>query len=162
RQGFFETGDFSKILPHLPEPLDDMARFAFATGWRRGMLLGMRWSHVDRAGRLVTLPDSKNDDPQSVPLVDELLEVIERRWNAGEYRTGGGAIGVSEYVFHREGGPIPTSTFNTQFREARKKAGVSSGRIFHDLRRTAARNMIRGGVPQSVAMRVTGHRSDAM
>lgn len=29
RQGFFETGDFRKILPHLPEPLDDMARFAF-------------------------------------------------------------------------------------------------------------------------------------
>jgi len=31
-----------------------------------------------------------------------------------------------------------------------------------DLRRTAARNMIRGGVPQSIAKRVTGHRSDSM
>jgi integrase len=126
------------------------------------MLLGMRWSHVDRAGRVVTLPDSKNDDPQSMPLDDELLEVIERRWKAREYRTREGAIGVSEYVFHRDGKPIPGTTFGVQFREAKKKAGISSGRIFHDLRRTAARNMIRGGVPQSVAMRVTGHRSDAM
>ena len=67
RQGSFETGDFLKILLHLPEPLDNMARFAFSTGCRRGMLLGMRWSDVDRAGRAVMLPDSKNDDPQSVP-----------------------------------------------------------------------------------------------
>jgi integrase len=121
----------------------------------------MQWSHVDRTGRVVMLPDSKNDDPQSVPLEDELLEVIERRWKAREYPTREGAIGVSAYVFHRDGKPIPSSTFNRQFAEARKAAGVG-GKLFHDLRRTAARNMIRGGVPQSIAMRVTGHRSDSM
>jgi integrase len=160
-QGSFETGDFLKVLPHLPEPLDDMARFAFVTGWRRGMLLGMKWAHVDRIGRVVTLPDSKNDDPQSVPLDDELVDVIERRWKAREYRTREGAIGVSEHVFHRDGQPIAKPTFNRQFAEARKRAGVP-GKLFHDLRRTAARNMIRGGVPQSIAKRVTGHRSDSM
>ena len=36
------------------------------------------------------------------------------------------------------------------------------GRIFHDFRRTAARNMIAAGTPQVVAMRITGHRTDAM
>lgn len=161
RQGFFETGDFLKLLPHLPEPLDDMARFAFATGWRRGMLIGMKWSHVDRAGRVVTLPDSKNDDPQSMPLDDELLEIIERRWKAREYQTPMGGTGVCEYVFHRGGQPVAVSTFNRQFALAREAAGVA-GRIFHDFRRTAARNMVRAGVPQSVAKRVTGHRSDSM
>jgi integrase len=161
RQGFFETGDFRKILPFLPSPLDDMARFAFETGWRRGMLIGMRWEHVDLAGRSVTLPDSKNDDPQTMPLDGELWEVIQRRWKAREYATIGGGVGIAAHVFHRGGRPIPTSTFNTQFAEARKKAGVV-GALFHDLRRTAARNMIRGGVPQSIAKRVTGHRSDSM
>lgn len=95
-----------------------MARFAFETGWRRGMVLGMKWAHVDRQGGAVMLPDSKNDDPQSIPLDGELLAVIERRWKAREFRTIGGGTGISEYVFHRGDSAIPTSTFNTQFAAA--------------------------------------------
>jgi integrase len=161
RQGFFELEDFRKVLAHLPGPLDDVCCFAFDTGWRRGMLLGMKWSDVDRAGRTVTLPDSKNDDPQTVPLDGELWEVIERRWKMREFLGPFGSIGVSEFVFHRNGKRIPTSTFEVQFRRANEAAGVV-GRIFHDLRRTAARNMVRAGVPQSIAQRVTGHRSASM
>jgi integrase len=61
--------------------------------------------------------------------------VIERRWGAREYQTREGTIGVSEYVFHRCGKPISKPTFNREFAEARKKAGLA-GLIFHDLRRT--------------------------
>lgn len=162
RQGFFETADLMRLLEHLPEPLAAMARFAFATGWRRGTLLGLRWEWVDRAGGVVGVPDSKNGEPQSVPLDDELTAIIEGRWRSREYPRLGGAIGVSEYVFHRGGAPIPTSTFNKQFRKACRKAGVSPGRLFHDLRRTAVRNMVRAGVPETVAMTITGHKTRSM
>ncbi|MDQ2969813.1 MAG: site-specific integrase, partial [Acidobacteriota bacterium] len=161
RQGFFETNDFLRIIPHLPTPFDDIARFAFSTGWRCGMLLGMRWEHVDRAGRLVTLPDSKNDDPQSIPLEDELRELVERRWRARDYRTALGGAGVSQYVFHVEGRPIEYWRFNKTWVEARIAVGLP-GKLFHDLRRTAARNMVRGGVADEIAMKVTGHRTRSM
>ncbi len=44
----------------------------------------------------------------------------------------------------------------------KSKAKAQYGRLFHDLRRSAARNMILSGVPQAVAMQITGHLTDSM
>ena len=62
-------------------------------------------------------------------------------------------------VFHRDG--VPIKEFRFTWRKACAAAGVPDLK-FHDLRRTAVRNMRRAGVPQVVRMRISGHRTDSM
>ena len=65
----------------------------------------------------------------------------------------------SEYIFHLNGRPI--ASFRKAWATACKFANVP-GRLFHDLRRCAARNLLASGVPQTVAMKITGHKTDSM
>ena len=60
---------------------------------------------------------------------------------------------------HRRGKPL--GRIEECWNTACRKAGVE-GKVFHDLRRTAVRNMIRAGVPQHVAMMISGHRTTKM
>jgi len=62
-------------------------------------------------------------------------------------------------IFHRGGRPV--REFRKSWASACKAAGVA-GRLFHDLRRSGVRNLIRAGVPQSVAMAISGHTTTSM
>ena len=66
---------------------------------------------------------------------------------------------IIPHVFHRDGEPI--KSFRGAWRSACKTAGLP-GRIFHDFRRTAVRNLERAGVSRSVAMQMVGNKTEAI
>ena len=65
-----------------------------------------------------------------------------------------------ELADHRGGPktPRPILKYAKAWKAATVAAGLT-GRIPHDLRRTAVRNMVRRGVPERVAMQLTGHKT---
>jgi integrase len=62
-------------------------------------------------------------------------------------------------VFHRNGKPI--LSYSGEWETACEEAELE-GRLVHDLRRTAVRNLERAGVSRSVAMKLTGHKTEAV
>jgi integrase len=153
RQGFLEHGDFLALLSNLPDYLKPVVEFLYLSGWRKGEALKLEWRDVDLQGRVVRLrmENSKNKESRILPLTARLWEIIQER--------------ISErrldclYVFHLSGQRI--GDFRKAWKTACKKSGLE--RIIpHDLRRCAARNLSRAGIPESVAMEITGHKTRSM
>jgi integrase len=89
----------------------------------------------------------------------ELWNIIERQLRARGFERSDKTLSSSGFVFHSGGAPI--GDIRKAWATACKKAGVA-GRLFHDLRRTLIRNAIRGGVPERVAMAMSGHKTRAV
>jgi integrase len=152
RKGFLEHWQYIRLRQELPEYLRPIVAMGFYTGMRLGEILGLRWENVDLLNAQVHLdPETtKNDEPRTVPLVYELLELlkIERQKNP-----------EAQWVFTR--GRRPVGSFYKAWTSACERAGLC-GLLFHDLRRTGVRNMVRAGVPERVAMAVSGHKTRAV
>jgi integrase len=157
RQGFFEKAEFDAVHLHLPTDLKDFVLFAYITGWRKSEIAAVRWEHV--VGNEILIPGAvtKNNQPRKVCVAGELVALMERRKAAQSYVVDG-VSHFALHVFHREG--LPVQEFRKAWASATKKAG--SKKLFHDLRRSAIRNMIRSGVDESVAMDISGHRTRSM
>lgn len=110
----------------------------------------LEWRDVDLPGKVVRLrPEiSKNKDGRVLPLSGELLEIIERAHSSRQLDC--------PFVFHRRGEAI--GDFRKAWSNACKAAGLGKS-LVHDLRRTAVRNMVRAGIPDRVAMTLSGHKT---
>jgi hypothetical protein len=164
REGFCDPPEFARLLAHLrarqAPDVADAAEFAYLTCLRRGNALGAQWPWFTLrieggavTGGSVRLPGAvtKNKKPLPLVLTGQLLALVARRW----------ALRVPEcpYVFHRDGRPI--RDFRVNWLAASKAVGLS-GLLFHDLRRSGARNYRRAGVTEDVIMRIGGWKTASM
>src|SRR6185437_10155348 len=156
----------------------------FYSGMRLGEIKRLRWSNVNLFDRQIGLDPgtTKNGDARIIPLMGELPEMLSilRKRNQS-----------SEFVFTRDGKPLVSfrkawmsaflatglgrllcATCQTQLDSKRicskceKKIAINravyEGLIFHDLRRAGIRNLVRAGVPEKVAMTISGHKTRAV
>lgn len=160
RQGFFEEEDLQAVLPHLAPHARNLVEFLYLTGWRSGETLRLQWSDIDWDRRTVHLRDSKNREPRIFPFrYHPRVEAVLRRqrelvtaWERQHSK-------LCTAVFHWHGHAIK------KLRRSWKRACAAAGmpdRLVHDFRRTAVRNLIRAGVQQAIAMKITGHKTGSI
>jgi site-specific recombinase XerD len=160
RRGFVDDAQFAAIRDNLPAALRPVATFAYITGWRvQSEVLPLEWRSVDRKAGEVRLDagTTKNRAGRVFPFNDELRRLFAALWTEHQSLRDGDTI--CPYVFQRSGKRI--KSLRGAWSAACEAAGCP-GRILHDLRRSAVRNMERRGLSRSVAMQLTGHKTESV
>jgi len=154
RQGYFEYDQYLVLKAALPYYLQPLITIAYYTGMRKNEIMGLLWEQVDMREGKITLKaqDTKNKEPRVIFMVEELFEEIRSQKALRDRRYPN-----CPYVFFGESGE-QVRDFRSAWASALKEAKLQ-GRVFHDFRRTAIRNMGRAGVPEKVAMLISGHKT---
>jgi integrase len=162
RTGFFDRAEVEALLACIEdEGIRDFIEWAFRTGMRKGEIRRLTWEMLDRTGSPWVLrvpgPITKNRSPRALGLLGATKVIMERRLLA--------RCLDCPLIFHRvakgkAGQPI--ADFWDVWKAGLNAAGLAPSRLFHDLRRSAVRTLIRAGVDQATAMKVSGHKTASM
>lgn len=162
RRGYLDEKDLPKLLKAMSSVLHPFVRFLYATGMRSGQASKLTWDMVDKNCAELHVPGelTKNGEDFTLPLVYKNNEPIFD------------FVKDFKRMTRLNGEPIfDTTNFRSEWRRACHKLGlgifdeetqVYRGLRPHDFRRTACRNMVKTGIPQTVAMAISGHKTDSM
>jgi len=143
---------FDELVEHADPLLRPVLVLAFETGMRSEENLGLRREQVDFDERVIQLApqDTKTGKPRTIFLTDRAFEAIDSQ-----------PVSLSGYVFTNPKTGTRWKDIRKMFNQARTAAGMPE-LWFHDLRRSFATEARRRGIPESVVMQMTGHRTTAI
>jgi len=169
RQGFFEHDQYRALRDALPDYLKLPTAIGYYTGLREGEILGLKRDQIDLLDGVITLNPgaTKNDEARTVPIVPELRALIVEQDVRRQPH-------CPEVCFRLNGKcrAVPIKRFTKAWQSACVRVGLGHwqqdtpegtrvyiGKLFHDLRRSGVRNLVRAGVPDRVAMSISGHKT---
>lgn len=162
RKGFLTEERFEELLNVLPSHLRPLILFLSWCGVRLGEAQQIEWRQVNLDTRLIHLAEdrTKNSEARDVPLPPVLVDIL----SAVEPKSG--------RVFDDTNLRVEWSKaceavgLGTRVKEVSKSGNIwyrYDGLIVHDLRRSAIRNLVTvAGVPEKVAMKISGHKTRAV
>ncbi len=166
RSGFFEREDFERVRRHLADRPDLQAAvtIAYTCGWRmQSEVLALTLSNIDLTAGTIRLDPgtTKNGEGRLVHLTPDVSRVVVEQLE----RVKGLSRQLNRVIPYLFPNPIPgrfqgerLQNFRKAWETACKRAGIP-GMLKHDFRRTAVRNLVRSGVPEVIAMKITGHKT---
>jgi integrase len=184
RKGFVEKADFDKLTSHAESLwMRALLATAYAFGFRREELLDMRVKQISLIDREIRLyrGETKSGEPRQVKMTEDvfllLTECVRGKGAQDNVFTRDGqpivdtrdawakmctAAGLGKFVCPSCGATMTRSKDSRKCecgQSLNKETIQYEGIIFHDLRRSAVRNMVRDGIPERVAMAISGHKT---
>jgi site-specific recombinase XerD len=141
RKGFLELEKFDELVGLLPTHLKPLITFLYYCGVRIGEALQIEWSQVNLDARLIRLEEdqTKNAEARTVPLPSVLVMMLSE-------------------IEPKTGKVFSDTNIRREWQKARVACGLET-LLIHDLRRSAVRNLVNAGVPERVAMKISGHKT---
>ena len=156
REGFFEHDEFLALRGAAPNHLKVAMTIAYYTGMRQGEIIGpngLKWDQVNLEEGTIRLgsKQTKTKTPRIIYMTGDFLMVMMKMKQLRDQH-----FPNCPYVCHLNGQVF--AEFKKSWKTACQRIGLV-GKTFHDLRRTGVRNLVRAGVPETVAMKISGHKT---
>jgi integrase len=173
RAGFVDELQYRSLQRHLRPDLRVVVAVAFTFGWRaRSEILSLQRAEVDLNAGTLRLPPgrAKNREARLIYMTGEIKQLV------AEQHARVDALGrrlakdrgldhvIIPHLFPHLAGPHRgerIEEFRKAWKRATERAGLP-GLLVHDLRRAAVRRMELAAVPRSVAMKLTGHKTESV
>jgi len=162
RKGFVTPVQYRTLMEELPPHLRGITCVAYHVANRKGELLKLEWSDVELDGNPPVLTlwpgETKNNDGRTLPILSgEMLDTLrslkaerDEKWPK-----------ASHVFLNAKGRPLAYHMMRKDWDAACIRARLP-GLLFHDLRRSAVRNLRRAGVSETVAREISGHKTAAV
>jgi integrase len=163
RKGFLELQKFEELLALLSTHLRPLISLLYYCGVRVGEALQIDWTQVNLDARIIRLDEeqTKNAEARTVPLPSVLVMMLAE-------------------IEPKVGRVFSDTNLRTEWQKSCAACGLGtrtriepededghvwykySGLLIHDLRWSAVRNLVNAGVPERVAMKISGHKTRAV
>lgn len=154
RERFLQPEEMQRFFAALEEESNEVVRdflkVSLFTGARKSNVLSMRWSDISLKGQTWTIPDTKNGESHTVPLLDEVITILKDRQKCSEF---------SQWVFPSNHTAEKHLTDPKKvWAQIMKRAKIENLRM-HDLRRTMGSYQSSLGANGFIIGKTLGHKS---